>query len=75
MPVKPNLVEQLERLIERAIADVLDSQQPGQLPVKPRREVAHLMAKAAVAVYEGVVEGREVTRPPGGGRRRRPAAG
>jgi hypothetical protein len=30
-----------------------------KLPVKPRREITHLMAKAAVAVYEGVVEGKD----------------
>ena len=56
--MKPNLVEQLEGLLEQAIADALESKKIKKLPVKPRREITHLMAKAAVAVYEGVVEGR-----------------
>jgi hypothetical protein len=59
MPVKPNLVDRLERLIEQAIADALDSKKLGKLPVKPHRDITRLMAKAAAAVYEGVVEGRE----------------
>ena len=57
--MKPDLVEKLEDLLEQAIADALDSEKLKKLPVKPRREITHLMAKAAVAVYEGVVEGKE----------------
>lgn len=57
--MKPNLVKQLEDLLEQAIADALESKKLKKLPVKPRREITHLMAKAAVSVYEGVVEGRE----------------
>ena len=57
--MKPNLVEQLEELLEQAITDALESKKIKKLPVKPRREITHLMAKAAVAVYEGVVEGRD----------------
>jgi len=57
--VKPDLVQKLEELLEQAIADALDSKKLKKLPVKPRKEITHLMAKAAVAVYEGVVEGRE----------------
>ena len=57
--MKPDLVEQLEDLLEQAIADALESKKIKKLPVKPRREITHLMAKAAVAVYEGVVEGRD----------------
>jgi hypothetical protein len=30
-----------------------------KLPAHPRKEITHLMAKAAVAVYEGVVEGKD----------------
>ena len=56
--MKPNLVEQLEELLEQAITDALESKKIKKLPVKPRREITHLMAKAAVAVYEGVVEGK-----------------
>jgi len=54
--MKPLLIEKLEELLEQAIADALSSK---KLPVKPRREISHLMAKAAVAVYEGVVEGKD----------------
>jgi hypothetical protein len=57
--MKPNLVEKLEDLLEQAIAEALDSKKVKKLPVQPRREITHLMAKAAVAVYEGVVEGWE----------------
>ena len=56
--MKPELVELLEELLEQAIADALDSKKLRKLLVKPRREITHLMAKAAVAVYEGVVEGK-----------------
>lgn len=57
--MKPSLVEKLEDLFEQAIAAALDAKMLKKLPVKPRREITRLMAKAAVAVYEGVVEGRE----------------
>ena len=57
--MKPDLIEKLEELLEQAIADALDLKTLKKLPVKPRREITHLMAKAAVAVYEGVVEGRD----------------
>jgi hypothetical protein len=56
--MKPNIVKKLEELLEQAIADALDSKMLKRLPVKPRKEITHLMAKAAAAVYEGVVEGR-----------------
>ena len=57
--MKPDLIEKLEELLEQTIADALESKKLKKLPVKPRREITHLMAKAAVAVYEGVVEGKE----------------
>jgi len=56
--MKPDLVQKLEDLLEKAIADALESKKLKKLPVKSRREITHLMAKAAVAVYEGVVEGK-----------------
>jgi hypothetical protein len=58
-PMKPDLVEKLESLLEHAITSALESKKLTKLPVRPRREITHLMAKAAVAVYEGVVEGRD----------------
>lgn len=57
--MNPDLVEKLEAVLEQAIAKALEAKSLGQLPVKPRREVTELMAKAAAAVYEGVVEGAE----------------
>jgi len=56
--MNPDLVEKLEDVLEQAIAAALESKSLKKLPVKPRREVTELMAKAAAAVYEGVVEGR-----------------
>jgi len=56
--MKPAVVNKLEEVLEQAIADALESEKIKKLPVKPRREITHLMAKAAVAVYEGVVEGK-----------------
>ena len=56
--MKPNIVEELEEVLEQAIANALESKKLKKLPVKPRKEITHLMAKAAVAVYEGVAEGR-----------------
>jgi hypothetical protein len=57
--MKPADVEKLEELLEQAIADAFESKKLKKLPVKPRREITQLMAKAAVAVYEGVVEGKD----------------
>jgi hypothetical protein len=45
--------------VPRAGRYALESKKIKKLPVKPRRVITHLMAKAAVAVYEGVVEGKE----------------
>ncbi len=56
--MKPNIVEKLEEVLEQAITNALESRKLKKVPVKPRKEITHLMAKAAVAVYEGVVEGR-----------------
>ena len=57
--MKSNLIELLEEVLEQAIANAFESKKLKKLPVKPRKEVTHLMAKAAVAVYEGVAEGRD----------------
>jgi len=57
--MKPAFVEKLETVLEQAMATALDSKKLKKLPVKPRRAITHLMAKAAAAVYEGVMEGRE----------------
>lgn len=49
-------VEKLESKIEEAIAQVFVSIGRKKLPLVPERPTTHLMAKAAVAVYEAVVE-------------------
>jgi hypothetical protein len=50
-------VKRLEDDIEQAIAEVIMRLGLKRLPILPTRRTMHLMAKAAVAVYEAVVEG------------------
>lgn len=52
----PNTVEKLECKIEEAIAEVIVKMGLQKLPLLPGRRTLHMMAKAAVAVYEAVVE-------------------
>ena len=49
-------IEKMEDAIEDAIADVIVRLGLRKLPVLPSRRTMHLMAKAAVAVYEAAVE-------------------
>jgi len=49
-------VEKLESKIEDAIAQVIISMGLKKLPLLPARKTLHLMAKAAVSVYEAAVE-------------------
>ncbi len=49
-------VEKLEGGIEEAIAEIIVMMGLKKLPLLPARHTMHLMAKAAVAVYEGAVE-------------------
>jgi hypothetical protein len=49
-------VEKLERKIEEAIAEIIVSLGVRKLPLLPSRHTMHLMAKAAVTVYEPAVE-------------------
>jgi hypothetical protein len=49
----PNTVQKLEDEIEKAIAEVIVRMGLKRLPLLPSRRTMHLMAKAAVAVYEG----------------------
>ena len=58
-PEKPDLVQKPEELLEKAIANAFESKKLKKLPVNSREEITHLMAKAAVAVFEGAVEGRK----------------
>jgi hypothetical protein len=52
-------VEKLEGKLEEAIAEVMVTMGLKKLPLLPARHTMHLMAKAAVAVYEAVVDDDE----------------
>ena len=49
-----NWARDLEREIEAAIRDRIDQLAAEQLPVRPTGRTIHMMAKAALAVYEAV---------------------
>ena len=49
-------VEKLEEKIEKAIAEIIVKMGLKKLPLLPARRTMHLMAKAAVTVYELAVE-------------------
>ena len=51
-------VRMLEQELERAIAQVIVRMGLKRLPLLPSDRTMHLMAKAAVAVYESAVEKR-----------------
>jgi len=54
--LKREIVDRLEQTFEEAIAEALERFQPRDLPLVPGRKTMHLMAKAAVTVYEAAVE-------------------
>ena len=49
-------VSMLERKTEKAIGEVIVKIGSKRLPLPPSQQTTHLMAKAAVAVYEAAVE-------------------
>lgn len=53
------VVEKLEVKIEKAIAEIMSGMGSRKLPMIPDRHTMHLMAKAAVTVYEAAVENSE----------------
>ena len=55
----PKSVETLEGRIEEAIAETIAKMGLKQLPLLPARHTMHMMAKAAVAVYEAAVENQQ----------------
>lgn len=57
-------VEKLESKIEDAIAQVILSMGLKRLPLLPARHTMHLMAKAAVTVYEAAVENQIIEEKP-----------
>jgi len=52
-------VEKLEKQIEQALAEVIVGMGLKRLPLLPSRHTLHLMAKAAVTVYEAAAEQEE----------------
>ena len=52
----PKTVRKLEKKLEDAIAEVINDMGLRKLPLLPARHTMQMMAKAATAVYEGVVE-------------------
>lgn len=52
----PKTVKKLEAKIEEAVAEVIIGMGLKRLPLLPNRCTMHLMAKAAVTVYEAAVE-------------------
>ncbi len=56
-------VERLEREVERAIAGVVVGLGLKRLPLLPSQRTMHLMAKAAVAVYETAADSRGTPAP------------
>ena len=55
----PKAVHKLEKELYEAIADVICRHGVKKLPFLPSQRTMEMMAKAAVAVYEGAVEERE----------------
>jgi hypothetical protein len=56
----PNTVENLEGKIEDAVAEIIVKLDVRKLPLLPSHQTMHLMAKAAVAVYEAAVQNNEI---------------
>ena len=54
--MEQRVVSSLERRIEKAIAEVIMQMGLKRLPLLPSQQTMHLMAKAAVGVYEAAAE-------------------
>jgi hypothetical protein len=59
-PMDQKTVEKLAEKIEEAIAEIIVKRGLKKLPLLPSRQTMHLMAKAAVTVYEGAIENRRL---------------
>lgn len=57
--MEQKIVDKLETEIEKAVAEVIDRLEPRSLPLLPSQQTMHLMAKAAVTVYETAVENHQ----------------
>ena len=56
--MEPKVVRKLEQEIEDAVAEVIVGMGLKKSPLLPSQQTMHLMAKAAVTVYETAVENR-----------------
>jgi hypothetical protein len=65
MNMDPKTVEKLEDKVEESIAEIIVQMGLRKLPLLPSRHTMHLMAKAAVAVYEAAVENHDRGRSDG----------
>ena len=54
--MEPRTVRKLEEKLEDAIAEVIADMGLKKLPLLPSQQTMHLMAKAAVTVYEAALE-------------------
>ena len=54
--MEPKVFHKLEQELEDAIAEIIVRMELKKLPLLPTRHTMHLMAKAAVTVYETAVE-------------------
>ena len=52
----PKVAKRLERELEKAIIEVVCRLGLKKLPLLPSHQTTHMMAKAAVAVYEAAVD-------------------
>ena len=52
----PRIVRRLEDAIEESISRIFRQMGLGELPLLPSPRTTHLMAKAAVAVYESALD-------------------
>jgi hypothetical protein len=57
--MESRIVEKLEENIEEAIAEIMVKMGLKKLPLLPSHHTMHLMAKAAVTVYEAAVENQQ----------------
>ena len=58
-PMDEKTVRRLEREVAEGIAEVVIRVGLRRLPLLPSQQTMHLMAKAAVAVYESAVENQD----------------
>ena len=54
----------LKRELDETVAEVVARMGLGDSPLLPSQQTMHLMAKAAVAVYESAVENQSLIPPP-----------